>query len=88
MGAEGALFINVERTFMARPPSVKVRITVRAGDAMVAGILAGQLGELPLAEIARLSTAFSLDVLTSKESVISRAEITKLMDEISVQEFR
>lgn len=88
MGAEGALFINTRRAILARPPSVKVRSTVGAGDAMVAGILSGQLGGLPLPQTARLATAFSLDALTRDDPTDnSRSRIDALMDEIMIHEF-
>ncbi|MGB7923158.1 MAG: 1-phosphofructokinase [Pyrinomonadaceae bacterium] len=87
MGAEGALFITTGRAILARPPDVNVRSTVGAGDAMVAGILAGHLGGLPLHETARLASAFSLDALTRDESAsASRAGIDALMNEITIQE--
>jgi 1-phosphofructokinase len=87
MGAEGALFVNHEHAILARPPSVKVRSTVGAGDAMVAGILAGQLGGMSLPETARLASAFALDALTINTSTMnSRDRIDALMDEVTIQE--
>jgi 1-phosphofructokinase len=87
MGAEGALFVNQEHAILARPPKVKVRSTVGAGDAMVAGILAGQLGGVSLPGTARLATAFALDALTRNTSAMSsRGRIGTLMDEITIQE--
>lgn len=64
MGEEGALFAWRGAVVLARPPRVEVRSTVGAGDAMVAGIVAGRLRGLPLPELARMATAFSLDALT------------------------
>jgi 1-phosphofructokinase len=87
MGAEGALFVNHEYAILALPPNVKVRSTVGAGDAMVAGILAGQLGGMSLPDTARLATAFALDALTRDASAItSREKIGALMGEITIQE--
>jgi len=63
MGEEGALFLDREQTLLAHPPQVKLISTVGAGDAMVAGILASQLTELPLSDCARLATAFSASKL-------------------------
>jgi len=86
MGSEGALFIDDREVILASPPSVKVRSTVGAGDAMVAGILAGRLGGLSLADTARLATAFSLDLLTRDESAsTSRAGIDAFMPEITTR---
>jgi 1-phosphofructokinase len=64
MGEEGALFIDREQTIKAIPPTVQVKSTVGAGDAMVAGLVAGHIQGLPLAECARLATAFSLGGIT------------------------
>ena len=59
MGDEGALFMSPAEAWLAEPLEVDLISTVGAGDAMVAGIVAAQLAELPLADCARLATAFS-----------------------------
>lgn len=64
MGPRGAVFLEQGAVLQARPPSVRVKSTVGAGDAMVAGMLAGALRGLSLAERARLATAFALHALT------------------------
>jgi 1-phosphofructokinase len=43
MGAEGALFVAGDEAVLARPPVVAVVSTVGAGDATVAGTVAGLL---------------------------------------------
>ena len=43
MGAEGALFVSADEVVFARPPNIQVGSTVGAGDAMVAGVIAGHL---------------------------------------------
>jgi fructose-1-phosphate kinase PfkB-like protein len=63
MGADGALFVEGDTALLATPPRITVASTVGAGDAMVAGILAGTLRGLDLAGRARLATAFSLGTL-------------------------
>ena len=85
MGAEGALFVTADEVVAAKPPGIQVRSTVGAGDAMVAGIIAGQLRELPLADCARLATAFSLDALVRGESgITSQAGIEAFMQEVTI----
>lgn len=63
MGADGALFCERDAAVLAIPPAITVKSTVGAGDAMVAGIVAGTLRGLDLAGRARLATAFSLGTL-------------------------
>ncbi len=64
MGKEGAIFVEGEDAIWAVPPFVEVKSTVGAGDAMVAGIVAGKIQGLPLAECARLATAFSMTAIS------------------------
>ncbi len=65
MGERGALFVDQETSLIAVPPTVTVKSTVGAGDAMVAGLVAGQVQGLSLSDCARLATAFSLGAITS-----------------------
>lgn len=64
MGKEGAIFVESDETIWAVPPPTLVKSTVGAGDAMVAGIVAGKILGLPLAECARLATAFSVTAIS------------------------
>lgn len=57
LGGEGALFVRAGEAVFATPPPVRVASTVGAGDAMVAGTIAGALRDLPLAGVAALATA-------------------------------
>jgi 1-phosphofructokinase len=63
MGGEGALFIDRTMAFHAQPPAVEIKSTVGAGDAMVAGTVAGLLGGESLRACATLATAFSMGAL-------------------------
>jgi len=64
MGARGACLVSADGGWFARPPGITVRSTVGAGDAMVAGLLAGTHAGLAAVERARLATAFAVAVLT------------------------
>ncbi len=64
MGSDGALFVEKDSAFIARPPAVVVKSTVGAGDAMVAGLVAGLKKKMSLKDCARLATAFSLSAVT------------------------
>ena len=88
MGVEGALFVTADEAIFACPPSIQVCSTVGAGDAMLAGIIAGHLCELPLADCARLATAFSINALTcSESSASSSAAIEAAIQDVSVAEY-
>ena len=65
---------------MARPPEIEVKSTVGAGDAMVAGILSGQLEKLSLGECARLATAFSIDSLEPPRKRVEFAQCNRERD--------
>jgi 1-phosphofructokinase len=86
MGAEGALFVTADEVIFARPPSIPVsNSTVGAGDAMVAGMIVGHLRELPLADCARLATAFSIELLTrGKACLSSPAALEVAMEEVTL----
>ena len=64
MGAEGAIFVEPDAALWACPPPVNVISTVGAGDAMVAGFVAGKLRQMSLADCARLATAFAIGTLS------------------------
>ncbi|WP_299065656.1 1-phosphofructokinase [Accumulibacter sp.] len=64
MGQAGALFVTGDECLQAIPPEVEVRSTVGAGDAMVAGFVAGSLRGWTLADSARLATASAVGALT------------------------
>jgi 1-phosphofructokinase len=74
MGERGAMFIDPATTLLAVPPVVNVKSTVGAGDAMVAGLIAGQVQGLSLPDCARLATAFSLGTITRLGSELLAAE--------------
>ena len=64
LGDDGALFLSREQALHAHPAPVAVTSTVGAGDAMVAGLVAARLDDLPLTETAQLATAFAAAKLT------------------------
>ncbi|MBD1909788.1 MULTISPECIES: 1-phosphofructokinase [unclassified Leptolyngbya] len=64
LGADGALFVDADNAIHAQPPSVDVKSTVGAGDAMVAGTVAAHIQGKPLDACARLGTAFAMGALT------------------------
>jgi fructose-1-phosphate kinase PfkB-like protein len=74
MGKQGAIYIEGEETLWATPAAVEVKSTVGAGDAMVAGTVAGKIRGLALAECARLATAFSMTAISHIGSGLASIE--------------
>ena len=77
LGERGAMFVDASSTLLATPPAVMVKSTVGAGDAMVAGLIAGQVQGLSLTNCARLATAFSLGAITSVGHNLPAPEIVQ-----------
>lgn len=85
MGERGAMFIDPATSLLAVPPIVSVKSTVGAGDAMVAGLIAGQVQGLSLPDCARLATAFSLGTITRLGSGLPTAETLQMyVDQVSI----
>ncbi|MGA8052447.1 MAG: 1-phosphofructokinase [Burkholderiales bacterium] len=90
MGKQGALFVEEHECLLAVPPEVQVKSTVGAGDGMVAGLVAGRIRGLSLADCARLATATAIGALTqlgprlptvhTVESFMQRVTIRRVTD--------
>jgi 1-phosphofructokinase len=63
MGRQGAMLVEQATTLIATPPTVTVKKTFGAGDAMVAGLVAAQIQGLSPADCGRLATAFSVGTI-------------------------
>jgi 1-phosphofructokinase len=88
MGERGALFVDQEKSLVAVPPSVVVKSTVGAGDAMVAGVIAARSQDLDLAGTAKLATAFSLGAITRVGAHLpERDELEGYARQVSVRPF-
>ncbi len=89
MGKQGALFVEGDEALWAVPPDVKVKSTVGAGDAMVAGIVAAKIRGLALADCARLATAFSATAISHVgHDLPAVAEVEAMRDRVSIQELK
>ncbi|MGX7708222.1 1-phosphofructokinase [Methylobacterium sp. Gmos1] len=64
LGAEGAVFVRGAEALHALAPAIDVASTVGAGDALVAGLVAGLCANSSLADTARLALAFAAGKLT------------------------
>lgn len=86
MSNDGAVFVEPGRALLARPPRVKVRSTVGAGDAMVAGIVYATIRGLPLPELARVATASGAYAVTRIGTGLEdREEHRKLMEQVGIE---
>ncbi|GAC1384054.1 MAG: 1-phosphofructokinase [Ktedonobacteraceae bacterium] len=65
MGKQGAMLVEQARTLIAIPPTITVKKTFGAGDAMVAGLVTAQIRGLSLADCGRLATAFSVGAIAN-----------------------
>lgn len=63
MGKQGAMLVEQNTTLIAIPPTVTVKKTFGAGDAMVAGLVTAHIQGLSLADCARLASAFSVGTI-------------------------
>ncbi|HVI50098.1 MAG TPA: 1-phosphofructokinase [Candidatus Sulfotelmatobacter sp.] len=88
LGEEGALFVKDGEALLARLPPIDTVSTVGAGDAMVAGLVAGFVENAGLERQARLAVAFAAAKLArvgphlpepaSVEALAGQAEIVRL----------
>jgi 1-phosphofructokinase len=87
LGAEGALFVASEGALRALPPPTQVASTVGAGDALVAGLVAGLHDDLSLPDLARRALAFAAGKLSrTGANLPGRAEVEAIAAEICVEE--
>lgn len=88
MGAEGALFLDGEGARVVHAPSVKVRTTVGAGDAMMAMIVYGYLHHWSLKEISAWSVAAgSASVAQEGTSSVTMDQVASLMSSVITEEY-
>jgi fructose-1-phosphate kinase PfkB-like protein len=87
MGKAGAIYVEGNETIWAVPPAVEVKSTVGAGDALVAGTVAGKLAGLSLADCARLATAFSATAISHMgHGLPSVAEVAAWRDQVTIRQ--
>jgi 1-phosphofructokinase len=86
LGTEGALFVTQDVALRAGLPAIETTSTVGAGDAMVAGIIAGLREEAGLERLACLATAFAVGKLTrAGPNLPAREEVEALAALVQVQ---
>lgn len=86
LGADGALFVSADGAVQASPPATQVTSTVGAGDALVAGLVAGLQDGLALEDMARRALAFASAKLTREGANLPpRAEVEAIAATVRVE---
>ncbi len=87
LGTEGAIYVEAEESVWALVPSAEVKSTAGTGDALVAGIVAGKVRGLSLAETARLAMAFSMNAIAHVRSGLLSAEaVEAAMERVTLRD--
>ncbi len=85
LGSGGALAITGKESFRARPPALKIRSTIGAGDALLAGLLAELSRGKSLADALRMGVAAgSASVLYPGTSFAPPAKIFEIRRQVQV----
>lgn len=86
LGASGAWFVTAEAALHASVAPMRVTSTVGAGDAMMAGIIAGLRESAGLERIARLGTAFAAGKLVHPgASLPARQDVEALASRVRIR---
>ena len=82
------MLIEQATTLIATPPGIRVKKTFGAGDAMVAGLVAGQIQGLSLADCGRLATAFSVGAIANLSyNLPSRDVLWQYFDQVDIRKY-
>lgn len=85
LGADGAMALDQEGWVLVQPPRVEANSTVGAGDAMLAGLVVGEMCGHSLAESVRLGTAAATaSVLQPGTQAGSRQEVEELLQKVKI----
>lgn len=86
LGADGALITNGGETLYAPRMNIDVRSTVGAGDAMVAGLVAGFMGENDLEDSFRMGVACATArCVTEGNRIMDRTIYKAILDMVSIE---
>ena len=83
LGANGAMLITKEESHTIKPPKVKVKSTIGAGDSMVAGIVFGLSNNLSLKECLQYGIACgTATTMNSDSALCKKKDVLKLLKNI------
>jgi 6-phosphofructokinase 2 len=85
LGANGAILITKDETHTLKPPKVKVKSTIGAGDSMVAGIIFGLSNNLHLIECLQYGIACGTATTMNLGSALcEKTDVLKLLKKIKL----
>jgi 6-phosphofructokinase 2 len=85
LGANGAMLITNDETYAIKPPKVKVKSTIGAGDSMVAGIVFGLSNNLSLKECLQYGIACGTATTMNLGSTLcEKKDVLKLLKKIKL----
>lgn len=86
LGADGALIANADETLIAPRLNIEVKSTVGAGDSMVAGLVAGFMGECSLEDAFRMGVACaSARCVTESHKAVDKTVYKAFLDMIRIE---
>lgn len=85
LGKDGSIIVNKDECFHALASNAEVKTTVGAGDALLSGLILGEIEELCLDKSIKRATAYSLSALkTVGPYLSSKKELEKLSNDVKV----
>ena len=86
LGADGALIANSSETLYAPRMNIEVKSTVGAGDSMVAGLVAGFMGDCDLEDAFRMGVACaSARCMTEGYKAVDRTVYKAFLDMVKIE---
>ena len=86
LGAEGALIVDADEALYAPKMNIEVKSTVGAGDSMVAGLVAGFMGDDSLEDCFRKGVASATArCMTEGYKVVDRTVYKALLDMVKIE---
>lgn len=89
LGGKGALFADSTQRLLVRPPEIRVKSTVGAGDALVAGLVYGEAHGMTLEEQARWATAVAAASVAQVGTQAGKLNVVqKLLPRVIIEEIK
>ena len=87
LGEDGAMILRGDTAYYAKKLNIEVKSTVGAGDSMVAGLVAGFMGDCDLEETFRMGMACATArCMTEGYKIVDKTVYRALMDMVQIEE--